>query len=33
MVERKFVVFQMIPHTLFVEWDLGALFTSRVTGH
>ena len=39
MVESKFVVLQMIPHTLFIEWDLGhcllavlllmALFTSR----
>ena len=39
MVESKFVVFQMIPHTLFIEWDFGhcslavllftALFTSR----
>ena len=33
MVESKFVVFQMIPHTLFIEWDLGALFTSRFTVH
>ena len=23
MVESKFVVFQMIPHTLFIEWDFG----------
>ena len=23
MVERKFVVLQMIPHTLFIEWDFG----------
>ena len=23
MVESKFVVLQMIPHTLFIEWDLG----------
>ena len=39
MVESKFVVFQMIPHTLFIEWDFGhylqncslavLLFTSR----
>ena len=39
MVESKFVVLQMIPHTLFIEWDFGhcllvvllfmALFTSR----
>ena len=21
MIESKFVVFQMIPHTLFIEWD------------
>ena len=21
MVERKYVVLQMIPHTLFIEWD------------
>ena len=38
MVESKFVVLQMIPHTLFIEWDFGhcllvvllfmALFTS-----
>ena len=43
MVESKFVVFQMIPHTLFIEWDFGhcslvvllfmALFTSRFTIH
>ena len=33
MVESKFVVFQMIPHTLFIKWDLGALFTSRFTVH
>ena len=39
MVESKFVVLQMIPHTLFIEWDFGhcllavllfmTLFTSR----
>ena len=23
MVESKFVVFQLIPHTLFIEWDFG----------
>ena len=23
MVEIKFVVLQMIPHTLFIEWDFG----------
>ena len=43
MVESKYVVLQMIPHTLFIEWDLGncsltvlpfmALFTSRFTVH
>ena len=33
MVESKFVVLQMIPHTLFIEWDFGALFTSRFTVH
>ena len=33
MVESKYVVFQIIPHTLFIEWDLGALFTSRFTVH
>ena len=41
MVESKFVVFQMIPHTLFIEWDFGYCsldvllfmtpFTSRFT--
>ena len=40
MVESKFVVLQMIPHTLFIEWDFGhysrqcplviSLFTSRL---
>ena len=43
MVESKFVVLQMILHTLFIEWDFGqyllvvllfmALFTSRFTVH
>ena len=43
MVESKFVVLQMIPHTLFIEWDFGhcllavllfrTLFTSRFTVH
>ena len=39
MVESKSVVLQMIPHTLFIEWDFWtlfmALFTSRceVTVH
>ena len=23
MVESKYVVLQMIPHTLFIEWDFG----------
>ena len=25
MVESKFVVLQMIPHTLFIEWDFWTL--------
>ena len=33
MVESKFVVLQMIPHTLFIEWDFGhcllAVYCSR----
>ena len=45
MVESKFVILQMIPHTLFIEWDFGhyswhcslaivkLLFTSRWTVH
>ena len=43
MVESKFVVLQMIPHTLFIEWDFGhcllavllfmTRFTSRFTVH
>ena len=43
MVESKSVVFQMITHTLFIEWDFGhyslvvllfmELFTSRFTVH
>ena len=37
MVESKSVVFQMIPHTLFIEWDFWtlfmALFTRRFTVH
>ena len=43
MVESKCVVFQMIPHTLFIEWDFGhcslvvllfmLLVTSRFTVH
>ena len=27
MVESKSVVLQMIPHTLFIEWDFWTLFT------
>ena len=30
MVESKFVVLQMIPHTLFIEWDFWTLFTRRL---
>ena len=40
MVESKYVVLQMIPHTLFIEWDFGhcllvgllfmTMFTSRL---
>ena len=30
MVESKYVVLQMIPHTLFIEWDFWTLFTSRL---
>ena len=26
MVENKSVVLQMIPHTLFIEWDFWILF-------
>ena len=37
MVESKSVVLQMIPHTLFIEWDFWILFmelfTSRFTVH
>ena len=33
MVESKFVVLQMIPHTLFIEWDFWILFTSCFTVH
>ena len=29
MVESKSIVFQMIPHTLFIEWEFWTLFTSR----
>ena len=28
MVESKSVVLQMIPHTLFIEWDFWMLFTA-----
>ena len=31
MVESKFVVLQMIPHTLFIEWDFWILFTTQFT--
>ena len=31
MVESKFVVLQMIPHTLFIEWDFWTLFTALFT--
>ena len=35
MVESKYIALQMIPHTLFIEWDFWilfmALFTSRFT--
>ena len=37
MVKSKFVVLQMIPHTLFIEWDfghcslVGLLFTELFT--
>ena len=33
MVESKSVVLQMIPHTLFIEWDFWTLFTSCFTVH
>ena len=38
MVESKFVILQMIPYTLFIEWDLGhcslvvLLFMTLFTG-
>ena len=32
MVESKSVVFQMIPHTLFIEWDFWTLFTALFIG-
>ena len=31
MVESKFVVLQIIPHTLFIEWDFWILFTELFT--
>ena len=31
MVESKSVVLQMIPHTLFIEWDFWILFTTLFT--
>ena len=31
MVESKSVVLQMIPHTLFIEWDFLTLFTELFT--
>ena len=31
MVESKSVVLQMIPHTLFIEWDFWILFTALFT--
>ena len=35
MVESKFVVFvlQMIPHTLFIEWDFWILFMALFTNY
>ena len=31
MVESKSVIFQMIPHTLFIEWDFWTLFITLFT--
>ena len=31
MVESKSVVLQMIPHTLFIEWNFWILFTALFT--
>ena len=31
MVESKSVVLQMVPHTLFIEWDFWTLFTALFT--
>ena len=31
MVESKSVVLQMIPHTLFIEWDFWILFMALFT--
>ena len=33
MVKSKSVVFQMIPHTLFIEWDFLTLFAALFTSH
>ena len=33
MVESKSVVLQMIPHTLFIEWDFWTLFTTLFTSY
>ena len=31
MVKSKSIVFQMIPHTLFIEWDFWTLFMTLFT--
>ena len=31
MVESKSIILQMIPHTLFIEWDFRTLFTTLFT--
>ena len=31
MVESKSLVLQMIPHTLFIDWDFWILFTELFT--
>ena len=33
MVQSKSIVLQMIPHTLFIEWDFWTLFTTLLTSH
>ena len=33
MVESKSVVLQMIPHTIFIEWDFWILFIALFTSH